>query len=95
MPTRSAEYALLQRKYQHENLLKEVSSHRSQARERETYYLAAQRNGLEVQRANLRNGLERLSPSVRGYYLDKIAQLDANIDASRKQFPMFRGGYDN
>ena len=95
MPARSAEYALLQRKYQYENLLKQVSSHRSQARERETYYLAAQRNGVEEQRGNLRNGLERLSPSVRAYYLGNIAQLDATIDASRKQFPMFRGDYDN
>ena len=95
MPARSVEYALLQRKYKYENLLKQISSHRSQAREREKYYLASQRNNLEEQRGNLRNGLERLSPSVQAYYLDKIARLDTKIDASRKRFPMFRGDYDD
>ena len=88
------EYALLQRKYKHENLLKHLSSHRSQAREREQYSMASQRSGLEEQRGNLRNGLERLSPAVRGYYLGNIAQLDARIDASRKSFPLYRGDYD-
>ena len=95
MPARSVEYALLQRKYKYENLLKHLSSHRSEAREREPYYMASQRNGLEEQRANLRNGLERLSPSVRAYYLGNIAQLEAQINESRKQFPMFRGDYDS
>ena len=74
---------------------KHLSSHRSQAGEREQYYMASQRNGLEEQRGNLRNGLERLSPSVRAYYLGNIAELDARIDASKQRFPMFRGDYDN
>ena len=95
MPAIGAEYALLQRKYQHENMFKEVSSHSSQARERERYYLASQRNSLEEQRGNLRNGLERLTPLVRGYYLGRIAQLDANIDASKRKCPMFNTNYDD
>ena len=63
--------------------------------ERETYYMASQRNSLEEQRANSRNGLERLAPPVRAYYLGNIAELDARIEASKKRFPMFRGDYDN
>ena len=95
MPTRGAEYALLQRKCKYENLLKHLSSHRVAAREREKYAMASQRNGLQEQRANLWNGLERLSPPVRAYYLGNIAQLDAQINASKQRFPMFRGDYDN
>jgi hypothetical protein len=94
MPERGSEYALLQRKYQHENLIQEVASHRSRAREREHYVIASQRNGLEEQRGNLRNGLERLPPPMRTYYLDRINQLDARIDASKRKYPMFRGNYD-
>ena len=94
MPASGAEYALLQRRYRHGNLLKHLSSHRSQARDRDKYYMASQRNGLEVQRGNLRNGLERLSPSIRAHYLGNVAQLETKIDASRKSFPMFRGDYD-
>ena len=90
----ATEYALLQKKYLHENLLQEVSSHRSRAREKEKYLLASHRNGLEEQRGNLRNGVERLPVGVRQYYLDRIAQLGTEIDASRKRFPQFRGNYD-
>ena len=95
MPSGGAEYALLQRKYKYENLLQHLSSHRTAAREREKYYMASERNNLEQQRNNLRNGLERLAPPVRAYYLGNIAELDARIDASKKRFPMFRGDYDN
>ena len=77
-----------------ENLLQEVSSHQSRARERESYYLASQRNGLEEQRANLRNGVERLPVGMRQYYLGRIADLDQRIDVSKKRFPQFRGNYD-
>ena len=35
MPASGAEYALLQRKYKYENMLKRLSSHREAARERE------------------------------------------------------------
>ena len=94
MPAKGTEYALLQRKLQRENLLQEISSHRSRAREREKYYLASQRNSLEEQRGNLRYGLEKLPPPLRAYYTEKIAELDARIDASKKRFPMFRGNYD-
>ena len=61
----------------------------------EKYDMASQRNGLEDQRRNLRNGLERLSPSVKAYYLDNVAQLIARIDTSKKRFPFYRGDYDN
>ena len=95
MPTRGAGYALLQRKYKYENMLQHLSSHRAAARERANYYMASERNSLEVQRNNLRNGLERLTPSVRQYYLGNIAELDARIGASKQRLPMFRGDYDN
>ena len=51
------------------------------------YAMASQRNGLEEQRGNLRYGLERLAPPVRAYYLGNIAQLDAQIGASKKATP--------
>ena len=95
MPARGSEYALLQRKYQHENMLQEVASHSSRAREREKYFLASQRNGLEEQRGNLRYGLEKLPPPMQVYYTERIAQLDAQIGASKKRFPMFRANYDD
>ena len=57
--------------------------------------MASLRSNLEEQRGDLRNGLERLSPPVKAYYLENIAQLTARIDASKKRFPMFRGDYDN
>ena len=90
----ATEYALLQKKYLHENMFKEVSSHRSRAREKEKYLLASQRNGLEEQRGNLRNGLEKLPEAVRKYYLERIAQLDTKIETSKQCFPMLRGNYD-
>ena len=93
MPARGSEYALLQRKYQLENLLQEVSSHRSRAREREKYYLASQHNSLEEQRGNLRYGLEKLPVSMRQYYLDRIADLDQKMHAIKRCFPQFRGNY--
>ena len=95
MPAKGAEYALLQRKRQLENLLQEISSHRSRAREREKYYLASHRNSLEQQRGNLHHGLEKLTPSVQAYYLGRIAQLDTQIADSKKKYPMFRANYDN
>ena len=94
MPASGTEYALLQRKYQLENKLQHLSSHRSRARERERYLLASQRNNLEEQRGNLRNGLERLPVPMHQYYLDRLADLDQKIDASKQRFPMFRGNYD-
>ena len=94
MPAKGGEYALLQRKYLRENLLKEISSHRSRARETEKYLLAAQRNGLEEQRQNLRGGLERLSPSLRRHYMERIADLTRRIEKSKRDFPSFRWAYD-
>ena len=94
MPRKGGEYALLQKKYLRENLLKEVSSHRSRARESERYLLAAQRNGLEEQRQNLRAGLERLPVAVRQYYMGRIADLTERIERSKRDFPTFRGAYD-
>ena len=90
----ATDYALLQRKYLRENLLKEVSSHRDRNREKETYLRASHRNELEQQRNNLRNGLDRLTEGVRKYYMDRIVQLDTKISASKKRYPMFRGNYD-
>ena len=87
MPTKGGAYALLQKKYLRENLLKEVSSHRSRAREGERYLLAAQRNGLEEQRQNLCAGLERLPVSVRQYYMGRIADVTERMEKSKKSVP--------
>ena len=86
MPAKGAEYALLQRKFHRENLLKEISSHRSRER--------AQHNGLEEQRQNLRVGLEKLPQSLRRYYMEQIADLTRRIESSKKANPNFRGAYD-
>ena len=90
MPKKGAEYALLQKMYQRGNLIQEVASHRSRAREREKYYLAPHRNSFEQQRGNLRHGLEKLAPSVQAHYLGRIVQLDTQIADSEKKYPMFR-----
>ena len=76
-------------------MLKRLSSHRAAARERQKYFMASQRNGLEEQRGNLRNGLDKLSPPVKAYYLGNVARLTARIDASKKRFPFYRGDYDH
>ena len=43
MPAKGAEYALLQRKYQFENILQTVASHRERAREREIHACVLQK----------------------------------------------------
>ena len=94
MPAKGSEYALLQKKLRHENMLQQVSSHRSKALERAKYLLASERNSLQEQRNNLQHGVEKLSPAVQRYYLGKIAELDGKIAASKRRFPMYRGNYD-
>ena len=94
MPAKGAEYALLQRKHQFENILKTVASHRESARERERYMRASQRNSLEQQRANVLNGLERLPVPTRQYYIEQIKNLDAKIDSNKKMYPKFKSTYD-
>ena len=94
MPAKGSEYALLQKKLRHENMLQQVSSSRSKAIERAKYLLASERNNLEEQRNNLQYGVEKLSPALQRYYLGKIAELDGKIAASKRRFPMYRGNYD-
>ena len=94
MPAKGAEYALLQRKHQFENILKTVASHREITRERETHMRASQRNSLEQQRANVLNGLERLPAPTRRYYLEQLSNLNAKIERSKKNYPNFRSTYD-
>ena len=94
MPGQGAEYALLQRKYQFENIRQTVASHRERARERERYMLASYRNTLQQQRANIKNGLERLPVPTRQYYLEQIQNLDNKIEKSKKMYPNFKGTHD-
>ena len=94
MPAKGAEYALLQRKYQFENILQTVASHRDRAKEKEKYLLASHRKSLEQQRANTLNGLERLPVGTRQYYLEQVMNLDKKIDKSKKAFPNFKTTYD-
>ena len=85
-----AEYALLQQKYLRENLLKEVSSHRSRAREAKGYLLATRRGTLEQQRDNLRTGLARVPLSIRRYYMDRILDLTRRIEDTEKKMATFK-----
>ena len=94
MPTKGVEYALLQRKYQYENIMQTVASHRDRTREKERYMRASHRNALEQQRANVLNGLERLPVPTRQYYLEQIMNLDKKIEKSKKAFPNFKSTYD-
>ena len=94
MPAKGIEYALLQRKYQFENILQTVASHRDRTREKERYMRASHRNALEQQRANILNGLERLPVATRQYYLEQVKNLDQKIDKSKKAFPNFKSTYE-
>ena len=94
MPAKGIEYALLQKKYRFDNIRQTVASHRDREREKERYMLAANRNMLEQQRANLKNGLERLPVATRQYYMEQIQNLDNQIESSKKMFPNFKGKYD-
>ena len=94
MRAKSAEYALLQRKYQFENIRQAVGSYRERARETEKYTRASHRNSLEQQRANLLNGLERLPVPTRQYYLEQIANLDKRIEKNKKTYPNYKSTYD-
>ena len=93
MPGKGIESALLQ-KYRFDNIRQTVASHRDRERERERYMLAANRNMLEQQRANLKNGLERLPVPTRQYYMEQIQNLDNQIQSSKKMFPNFKSKYD-
>ena len=54
MPGKGIEYALLNKKYRFDNIRQTVASHRDREREKERYMLAANRNMLQQQRANLK-----------------------------------------
>ena len=56
--------------------------------------LAANRNMLQQQKANFKNGLERLPVPTRQYYMEQIQNLDNQIEKSKKMFPNFKGKYD-
>ena len=76
MPGKGVEYALLQRRYRFDNIRQTVASHRDREREKERYMLADNWNMLQQQRANLKNGLERLPVATRPYYLEQTQDLD-------------------
>ena len=88
MPAKGAEYALLQRKYQFDNIQQTVASHRERDREKEKYLRASHRNSLEQQRANVLNGLDRPPVPTRQYYIEQIANLDNKIQKN-KNVPKF------
>ena len=94
MPRKGTEYALLQMKRAHENKLKEATAHRTRARVVEDYMRASRRNDLEVERQNLTNYTQRLPPELQQYYASRVNDLAAQIDASKKRYPQFRGNYD-
>ena len=90
MPANGAEYVLLQRKYQFENILQTVASHRERAREREKYMRASYRNTLEQQRANVQNGLERMPVPTRQYYLEQLGEIDKRIQKTKRCIQAFK-----
>ena len=94
MPRNGSEYALLQMKRAHENKLKEATAHRTRARVVEDYMRASRRNYLEVERQNLNNFAQRVPPELQNYYTSRVNDLTAQIDASKKRYPQFRGHYD-
>ena len=94
MPSKGAEYSLLQMRYAQKNKLKEATAHRTRARVVENYMRASRRNDLEVERQNLRNYSQRLPAEVQQHYFSRINDLTTQIDASKKRYPQFRGDYD-
>ena len=94
MPGKGIECALLNKKYRFDNIRQTVASHRDREREKERYMLAANRNMLQQQKANLKNGLERLPVPTRQYYMEQIQNFDKQIESSKKMFPNFKGKYD-
>ena len=94
MPGKGIEYALLNKKYRFDNIRQTVASHRDREREKERYMLAANRNMLQQQKANLKNSLERLPVATQQYYMEQIQNLDNQIVKSKKMFPNFKGKYD-
>ena len=74
------------KKYRFDNIRQTVASHRDREREKERYMLAANRNMLQQQRANLKNGLERLPVPTRQYYMEQIQNLDNQIESSKRCF---------
>ena len=94
MPGKGIEYALLQKKYRFDNIRQTVASHRDREREKERYMLAANRNMLQQQKANLKSSLERLPVPTRRYYMEQIQNLDNQIESSKKMFPNFKSKYD-
>ena len=82
------------KKYRFDNIRQTVASHRDREREKGRYMLAANRNMLQQQRANLKNGLERLPVPTRQYYMEQIQNHDNQIESSKKMFPSFKGKYD-
>ena len=94
MPGKGIEYALLAKKYRFDNIRQTVASHRDREREKERYMLAANRNMLQQQKANLKNSLERLPVPTRQYYMEQIQNFDKQIESNKKMFPNFKSKYD-
>ena len=94
MPSKGAEYSLLQMRYARGNKLKEATAHRTRARVVENYMRASRRNDLEVEQHNLRNYSQRMPAELQAHYFNRINDLSTQIEASKKRYPRFRGGYD-
>ena len=82
------------KKYRFDNIRQTVASHRDREREKERYMLAANRNMLQQQKANLKNSLERLPVPTRQYYMEQIQNFDKQIESNKKMFPNFKSKYD-
>ena len=90
MPGKGIEYALLAKKYRFDNIRQTVASHRDREREKERYMLAANRTMLQQQKANFKNGLERLPVATRQYYMEQIQNLDKEIQKKQANVSKFQ-----
>ena len=80
----STDYVLLKRKLAHENVLKHHKTLDDRMRAVESYKHASHRNNLENQKRALHWELDKMSPSVRVYYLEKIEELSQQLAANKE-----------
>ena len=90
----SSDYTLLRMKIAHENVLKHHKTLDGRMRAVDEYKHAAHRNNLENQKRALEGELNKMAPSVRAFYLQRIEELSDQIASNKEKFPNFKGLYD-
>ena len=80
----ATDYLLLKQKLQHENVLKRHKGLDDRAKQIKQHKLASHRNFLENEKRTLNLELNKMAPSVRAHYLDRIEELSRQITASKE-----------